>query len=116
MIKKNLICVLISFVVMVLLPLLTVTFVKGDSGMAICFILFFVINPITSIGIGIFAGRNIKTLWFQPLLLALLFIAGVWLLFDMGEMAFLMYAGIYLIIGILTMVIVSFIQQKNKSK
>ena len=51
---------IISIFIMILLPWLTVTFVKGDVGMAICFLLFYILNPIYSITVGIFSGKNIK--------------------------------------------------------
>ena len=36
-------------------------------------------------------------------------LAGVWLFFEMGEPAFLLYAGGYLIIGVITMLITALI-------
>ncbi len=37
---------------MLALPWLAVTFVKGDAGMAVCFLLFFAIDPLYSVAIG----------------------------------------------------------------
>ena len=102
MLKKNMICSIISILVMLLFPWCAVTFVKGDSGMAVCFLLFFVINPILSISMGFFSGKNIKTSWFQPLLSAILFLMGTWLFFDIGETAFIIYAVVYLVLGYIT--------------
>ena len=45
--KKNIILWLaVSAVVMLAFPWLTVIFVKGDAGMAVCFLLFFAVNPL----------------------------------------------------------------------
>ncbi len=99
MVKKNSICALCSAMIMLLLPWCAVTFAKGDSGMAICFLLFFAADPIAAICVGVFAGRKLKAAWFQPLLLSALFLLGTWVLFDMGERAFLLYAVIYLFLG-----------------
>lgn len=85
--------------IMLLLPWCAVTFAKGDSGMVICFLLFFAVNPMAAICVGLFAGRKLKATWFQPLLLSALFLVGAWVFFDMGEWAFLLYAGIYLFLG-----------------
>ena len=41
---KKIRILLLSAIVMILLPFLVVTFIKGDNGMAICFILFYVVN------------------------------------------------------------------------
>lgn len=98
-----------SAIIMLLLPWAAVTFVKGDGGMAACFILFFVVNPIYSVTAGAFAGRNSKQLWLLPVLSAILFLAGTWILFDMGETAFILYAAVYLLLGYAAMLISAFI-------
>lgn len=105
MIIKNSICVLLSALVMLLFPWCAVTFIKGDGGMAGCFLLFFAINPIVSVAVGIFSGRNIRVAWFQPMLLAILFLFGTWIFFDMGEPAFILYAAVYLLLGYAAMLI-----------
>lgn len=85
--------------VMIGLPWAAVTFAPGDAGMAICFLLFFAVDPVYAIITGIRAGRDIRKLWFQPLLTALLFLVGTWVMFDMGEPAFVRYALVYLGLG-----------------
>ena len=97
--------ILLSGIIMVLLPFLTVTFVKGDNGMAICFILFYVINPLFSIYIGYTTNKLIC-----PVVNSLLFLMGTWIFFDMNEIAFVYYALVYLILGLITM----FIKHKCK--
>ena len=107
---------IISAFVMLLFPWVAVTLVKGDAGMAACFLLFFAVNPIYSVVIGIFAGRNFKEMWSQPVISAVLFLLGTWIFFDMGERAFLMYAGIYLIIGIIVMFVSALISKSIAKK
>lgn len=61
--KKNIILwMAASAVVMLAFPWLAVTFVKGDAGMAVCFLLFFAVNPLYSVLIGAFAGKDIRNL------------------------------------------------------
>ena len=111
--KKNIILWLaVSAVVMLALPWLAVTFVKGDAGMAVCLILFFAINPIYSVAIGVFAGKDVKHLWSLPIVSAALFLIGTWIFFDIGEMAFVLYAVVYLALGIVTMLISMIIRKK----
>ena len=110
--QKMIFWFLLSAVVMLLLPWLAVTFIKGDGGMAVCFILFFAVNPIYSVTAGVFAGKNGKRLWSLPLISAALFLAGTWIFFDMGETAFILYAAVYLILGILGMLVSRFIRIK----
>ena len=58
--KNNFILwVIISMVIMLVLPWLAVSLVKGDAGMAVCFILFFAVNPIYSVIVGLFAGKKV---------------------------------------------------------
>ena len=103
---------IISMVIMLILPLLAISFVKVDAGMAVCFILFFAVNPIYSVIMGVFAGKNIERLWGMPVVSAVLFLLGSWIFFSMSEKAFLLYAGVYLILGIAAMTI-SMIIQRN---
>lgn len=111
--KKNIILWLAaSVVVMLAFPWLAVTFVKGDAGMAVCFLLFFVVNPLYSVLIGAFVGKDVKHLWSFPVISAALFLIGTWIFFDMGEMAFILYAAVYLVIGIMAMLISMFIRKK----
>ena len=114
--KNNIISPVCSGIIMIFLPWIAVTFVKGDSGMAVCFLLFFAINPVFSAIVGIFAGKNIKKAWFQPIITAAMFLCGTWLFFDMKETAFLLYVAGYLIIGFAAMIITLIIIKQNKSK
>lgn len=102
-----------SAAIMLLLPWAAVTFVKSNAGMAVTLLLFFVVNPIYVVAAGAFAGRNIKSLWGVPFIAAILFLLGAWIFFDMGEGAFVIYAGVYLVIGIASMVVSSLIRVKK---
>ena len=98
---------IISALVMLMLPWLAVTFAPADAGMAICFILFYAINPIYSIIIGYQAGRNVKALWPLPMISAVLFLIGTWIFFTIAETIFIVYAVIYLVLGLIAMFITS---------
>lgn len=102
--KKFVIWTLSAILLMIGCPWLAVEF-AGCEGMAICFLLFYAVNPIFSAVCGVFAGKSIKQLWALPIIVSGLFLAGVWLFFEMGESAFLLYCGCYLVIGIAAMLI-----------
>lgn len=102
----------ISVFIMFVLPWLAVTFVKGDGGMAVCFLLFYAVNPIYSVIIGVFAGRNVRTLWSLPIFCAVFFLLGTWAFFDMGETAFILYASVYLVLGIAAMLFSAIVRKK----
>lgn len=105
MMKKLMPWCVSSAAVMLMLPWLAVTLVKGDKGMAACFLLFFAVNPVYAVCAGAYAGRNIKSAWWLPVITAIFFLAGVWTFFDRGEAAFLQYALVYLLMGIAAMLI-----------
>lgn len=102
-----------SAVVMLLLPWAAVTFINSNAGMAVTLLLFFVIDPIYAVAAGVFAGKDIKGLWSVPVIAAVLFLLGAWIFFDMGEGAFAIYAGVYLVIGIISMFVSSRIRAKK---
>lgn len=107
--------ILLSILVMFILPLLTILFVRSDAGMAVCFILFFGVNPIHSVFVGINSGKNINKLWIIPLLSSIIFLISSWILFEFKEIAFVIYSVIYLLLGLFSMFI-SYIVEKNTSK
>lgn len=111
--KKFLPWILASGGIMLGLPCLAVTFLEDDSGMATCLILLFALNPIYAICAGVYAGKDIKKLWASPILTVLFFLAGTWLFLDIGEKAFLLYALVYLFLGILAMLISMFLKKKH---
>lgn len=108
--KKFSIWSITAIFLMIGCPWLAVAF-AGTNGMAICFILFFAINPAFSAICGIFSGMYIKKMWALPLITAVLFLAGVWTFFDFAEPAFLLYAAAYLVIGIISMSITAFVKR-----
>ena len=110
--RKLVFWILVSALVMLILPWLAVSFVKGDNGMEVCFILFYLGNPIYSLLAGVYAGKDRKDLWIVPIITAVLFLAGAWSIFDKNETVFVLYALIYLLLGIAAMIVSGF---KKKS-
>ena len=104
---------LAAAIVMLALPWLAVTLIQGDGGMAACFVLFFAVDPLFSVVLGASSGRDPKKLWALPILSALLFLAGVWLLFDPGERVFVLYAAVYLALGTAAMLLAALIRKKK---
>ncbi len=104
-----------SAFIMLFLPWLAVTFVKADGGMVVCFALFYGVDPIYSIMLGGFAGKDIGCLWSLPLISAVLFLAGAWIFFDAGETSFILYTLVYLVLGIAAMLISMFIRKSTRT-
>ncbi len=92
-----------SALVMLFLPWLAVTLINGPDGMAAVFLLFFAVDPVYSILVGLAAGKDPKSRWYLPIASAALFLAGVWAQFEPSETAFLLYAAGYLALGLSAM-------------
>ena len=110
--KKIIPWMLATAVIMLVFPWLAVTFIKGDGGMAVCFILFFAVNPIYAICSGVYASKDIKIFWPLPTITTLFFLLGTWLFFSIGEKAFILYAFEYLLLGIVAELISMFVKKK----
>ena len=88
----------------------------GWNAMGACFLLFFGVNPLFSVVCGAAAGRDLKRLWSLPVIVAALYLAGAWLFFEMGESAFLIYSGGYLVLGAVSMFISAFVRKRKQKK
>ena len=110
--KRAIVIITSIIVVMLIIPLITVNTVKADAGMLVTMLLFFAVNPVLSVAMGILSGKDIKFFWFTPLLVAGLFWAFSSFTY---ETAFpIVYSGIYFIICTIAMLI-TWVITKNKS-
>lgn len=100
-------------IVMLLLPYLAVAFAPADAGMAVCFLLFYAVNPVYAIAAGAAAGRCAKCLWGLPVLCAAFFLLGAWALFTPSEVLFAVYAGVYLALGLAAMLLSRFLARRK---
>ena len=85
--------------VMFVIPFITVKVVRSDAGMAVCFILFYAVDPLLSAVIGWLSANDFKNRWFMPIVNAAAFLISTWILFEMGEIAFVIYSLMYLGVG-----------------
>lgn len=105
------------FAVMFILPYAVAKLASECSGMALCMILFFMVNPLFSAILGYRCGKDYRDMWYLPLVSPLLFLAGTWLFFDIREPWFAVYAGVYLAIGYGAMAVrryLEYIQARNR--
>ena len=70
--KKLAYWIALAIFLMIGCPWLTVTF-AGVNGMAVCLLLFFVINPLFCVLCGIFAGKQLRRTWLLPFITVILF-------------------------------------------
>lgn len=107
--KKNIAAIVAIFIVMFGFPWAAATFASHDAGMAICFILFFGVNAMCSLYVGIFAGLQVKQRWFLPVINSAAFLLGVWTVFDWGNPDFYGFAIAYLAVSLIAMPITIFV-------
>ncbi len=112
--KKIIIILALTLVTTLVLPLLAVHFVKGDNGMAVALLTFFIFNPLAAAAVGIIAGTDIRFLFCAPLVFSLLFWVFAMIIFDPAFP--LVYSAIYLVISLVSMMITLFVRKiKNRT-
>lgn len=112
---KIFVSLFISAAVMFLSQFLTVSFIGGNDGLGVTLLLFFVIYPVVSIVFGIISAKEFKKLWFIPVANGVFYLASVWTFLDLFEPAFILYAIVYIAIGLITSLISNAIA-KSKAK
>lgn len=68
---KSIIALFTLLVGMLLVPVLFVRISPPDAGLAVGMLLFFLVNPLICLGLGILAGTQMRCLWWICLLPAL---------------------------------------------
>ncbi len=91
------ICVAI-FVIMILLPYLSVKLLT-DAGMMAALILFYAVNPVFSLIVGVLSANSFRRHWYLGLLSAVAFLVGTASFFTAYEPLFLLYAGAYALLS-----------------
>ena len=112
--KAIMIWLAVTIIVMFALPFAVARLASECSGMALCMMLFFIVNPIYSAILGYRCGKYIKKMWNLPLVSAVAFLAGTWIFFDIHELWFIVYAIAYLAISWTSMAISKYINRSNK--
>lgn len=102
-----------TLAVMLVLPFGVARLATANSGMALCMIVFFIVNPVYSAILGFRCGRNIRQMWHLPVLSSVAFLAGTWLFFDIKELLFIVYASVYLILGCIAMGISNYLNNES---
>ncbi len=112
--KKTLIgLTLLSTAVLLALPFLSVTLAEAQSGMGFMLLLMFIANPITALVTGAVCGRKIKYFWWFPLAFSVLFLICYWLVLEEIILDLTIYACIYLLLGVLSLLISHFAVSKT---
>lgn len=109
--KSTIIWLAITAIAMPALPWVATVLPKEMSFPALI-LLFFTVNPVYSLGSGIFAGFEWRERWWAPLAVAALFLCGVWVFIAPLELDFLIYAAIYAVFAAVAMVFTAAIRSR----
>ena len=113
--KKIFIILTIIINVLLILPFILIKVSKPHEFMGIMVMLFFVVNPITAAIINSMIGKDIRYMWWMPLLFCIVFLLSYWLVLEEIILDLIIYALIYLIIGLIFMMASLFVVKKFKS-
>lgn len=103
----------VTVAVMFVFPLAVAKLASECFGMALCMILFIIVNTVYSAILGFRCGKDIRSMWNLPLVSSIAFLTGMWLFFDIKEVWFIIYASVYLIIGLTAMGISNYLNKRN---
>ena len=114
--KKIILAIVIFLLLMYLLPQLITLLTFGLDGMGFLLLLIFILNPIISIAYGIYAGKDIKKLWWFSLLIFIGFPILYWIALQDIVVDLFIYSLVYTLIEIIAMFISSIIRNKREKK
>lgn len=112
--NKLLISILTMFIVLLILPLSVVNSVEAKNGMGLMMIFFFAINPITTICLNLMINKDIKKMWCIPILFSFIFLLSYWIVLKEVITDLIIYAVIYLVLGVITMFLSYFLNNRRK--
>ena len=113
--KKKFIILTIILCVLLILPFILINISKPHEFMGITMMLFFVVNPLTTAIINSMIGKDIKKMWWMPILFCIVFLLSYWLVLEEIILDLIFYAVIYIIIGIIFMIGSWFFTKKFKN-
>ena len=111
--KKIIINSVIMIIILFILPLILTSFCKPHEFMGIMILLFLIINPITIFIISFIIGKDIKKMWYIPILFSVIFLLSYWLVLWGVILDLLFYAFIYIIIGYIS-IFISFLLSNKR--
>ena len=113
--KKIFIILTIMLCVLLILPFILINISKPHEFMGITIMLFFVVNPLTTAIINSMIGKDIKKMWWLPILFCIVFLLSYWLVLEEIILDLVFYSVIYVIIGLIFMIGSWYFRKKFKN-
>lgn len=102
--KKMIILFIIMSLILLILPFILTQLAEPHEFMGVMILLFFIVNPITAAVTNSMIGKDIRKLWWIPVVFPIMFLLSYWLILKEIIIDFAFYAVIYLIIGLFFMI------------
>ena len=96
---RTVVSLLLTLVVMVLVPIITIFTALGADALGLMYLYTMVLNPIASIVIGILSGWDKKTQWYLPLVNAVIYLIASIVMMEF-DISWLIGAVAYFVLGI----------------
>lgn len=112
--KKLTIIVITIIFILVITPLLFIKLAQPHEFMGTMILLFFIINPVLAIFVNSMVGKDVNKLWSLPLIFSIVFLVSYWFVLKEIILDLVVYALMYLIIGIIVMFISFFVSKKKQ--
>lgn len=111
--KNKVIATVVTYlVVLLILPFAFVSLAQPHEAMGVFMLFFFIINPIACAVTSAFIGKDIKKLWWFPILFAITFLLSFWLVLKEIVLDLTIYAIIYILIGFFVMFVSWLVRRK----
>lgn len=111
--NKILIYIITVLLILLIIPFIAMNIIKPNEGMGFLLLMFFIINPIVSILLGVLSGKNISKLFWIPISFAILF--PVLYVFTLEElvMDLYLYSIGYLVLGLVSMTVTYYLNKRK---
>lgn len=109
--KRIVFSLIISLLIMVALPLITIFLLGSDDILGILFLLLLILNPIASIVIGIISGGQ-KVLWYLPVINSALYLLSYGIMVAV-DVTLIISAAVYIALGLAAAYITKVIKSKK---
>ena len=112
--NKLFIILTIMLIFLLIIPLILINLAKPHEFMGVMILLFFIVNPIIAAIINFMIGKDIKKLWWIPILFCIMFLLSYWIMLKEIIWDLMFYAAIYFIIELFFMIISIFVTKNKK--
>ena len=101
-----------TVIFMLIIPFIMLSVLDQLDVLGFIFLALFVIYPIFSLVVGIVVGRNLKKLWYVPLINFVIFPMLYWIVLETIEFDFYLYSLGYLVVSCIAMFLTYYLKKK----